>query len=291
MSKIGHSKRLIYFFGIKRSGQHALIEWIAKHFSGLIGFTNSAQSFPLQSFRVSHYMNVDMNKQKEMRDREHYGAEIDKEVHFITYEDIHRKVDSLHEAKERIESVDLTRLVGTCDYVQYVACIRDFYNNMASRMKMSRSRKATTCAPHRYMDECNQWWISWAKESMDVNSTFIWINYNTWMQDRHYRRSLELRLGLNSRYASRADSHSQTEIAQKHSGGHGSSFDKFTQTHQQGERYLQMLDDPEYREKVLSDDEARDLNLKIFGWTLTHEGTRYSAEDAEGRQAPLQAPR
>ncbi len=265
------NQRTIHFFGLKRTGQHALIEWIANHFEGLVGLTNNVQTIPVKTFKVTHYFNVDDPVAIEkMRAQEHYGAEIDKELLFITYEDFYRKVNNLLEAKEQIEMTDRTGITGEHGVVQYVVCIRDFYNNMASRMKMTRSRLPTTVAPHGYSQNAQEYWKRLAREF--GRKDFIWMNFNAWMEHPVYRRALERELGLDTKLADRADSHAKSTVAHKTYGGHGSSFDKFKQTRQQNARYLEMLDDPEYRDKVLSDNDARELNMLLFGWTLSPQG-------------------
>lgn len=116
-----------------------------------------------------------------------------------------------------------------------VLFMRDVYNCMASRLRAGRSLHLGC-------------WIAQAREALRLTQYIpglVVVRYDQW---RRFARWQQV-----SRH------------------GRGSSFDglrKSPSRMQLDQRWQQFTGDPDYRRSVIANDEIRDLNQQLFGWSL-----------------------
>lgn len=137
--------------------------------------------------------------------------------------------------------------------------LRDFYGHMASRLAYwDRWRENATCAPR---PDSVELWKLFARKSS------VLTLFPNLAKDRDYRLAEARRLDLPT-----PDLDPSVEYVDD--WGHGSSFDGTSLVGSQlavDRRHERYVADPRYK-VWLDDDEARELNLRHFGWTLTKEG-------------------
>lgn len=229
--------RTFYFIGLKRSGQHAIIEWIANHFNGPVPLTNNCIAWPPISKRVSHVFHVDdLDEVWEMRQSR---QQIPCEAQIITREDPYRRPHDLY-----IEG-------GT-----NVWCLRSFWNNAASRMNVNGSPE--------WDDRFPEWWLRFSNEIVECD---VPILYDEWCVNRDVHR---LMLGLE--YNEKAEELSKNVSHKGYCGNIGSSFYGWRKLGEPGRRWELMQHDKRFKHLVQTADECREANFQIFGWTLSKTG-------------------
>lgn len=137
--------------------------------------------------------------------------------------------------------------------------LRDFYGHMASRLKYwDEWHERATCAPR---PDSVELWKAFARK--DVTFTL----FPNLAKDRTYRLQEAIRLAL-------PNPSLDPSVEFVDDWGHGSSFDGTKKPGSQLDvhlRHLSYVGDPRYQ-VWLDDDEARELNMARFGWTLSKTG-------------------
>lgn len=224
-------------YGIMRSGNHAIINWVLRHFDSFI-FYNCCSVDKNGLVSVENY-----NVFK-------FGPEPYK-VSLASFEDELYGVDVKH---------DITPRIGN------IIILRDFYNTYASRFQKRRtetSRYWQERTWYRYDDV--RIWKRFAREFIG-NTNFtnsIKVNYNLWFSSKQYRESLSSNFG----------SFSDAGMGVVMNIAGGSSFDMLKYDGRAHEmrvlrRWIKYYKDKEFAEKILGDGEARELNKLIFGFSL-----------------------
>jgi len=141
-----------------------------------------------------------------------------------------------------------------------VLVIRSFYNHIASRIAYMRTRKVF--AHPGYKPDRVQWWKQHAREALCP--LYKVVAFDSWFHSASYRRMVEERLSLpcNDRH-----------LLTVGSDGSGSSFDK-TSFNGQAQRMdvLHRWQSVQFPDEVLQDNEAREMNHALFGWSLDKSG-------------------
>jgi len=245
----------------RRSGGHAIVEWIPLHFEEPGVLINSLRPH-VKWTRPTKYWNIEYpfhNADDETQLRQYEKGRL-KIVHpFVvtTYEDALRYADGLYRFK---------KYGITTSKIKYIIIIRDVYNHVVSRLKFSDKRK--TPAPPGWYSECI---IHWKQLAINKNFDFCFrLNYNDWFTKKKYRIQLGEMLELPNN-----DGRFDYKI---HSYGGGSSFTGTRKDANPKEilgRYKEYIEEfgitPKFK-KVLDDDELRKINLSIFGWALNKKG-------------------
>lgn len=173
----------VVFFGIRRGGQHAVINWVAAHFDEPVWFFNDIKDFnnpePILddtgATSLPEYVRNPMSIPNVWQ--------IPKKVLFQSYED--RSIHGLNfEANARI--------VGESRRTICVIILRDLFNTIASRFSHPGPVFQVTPA-------IRERWMDYAREAIGETHylpNMVFINYNLWFKSDLYRRRLERLMGL-----------------------------------------------------------------------------------------------
>lgn len=237
----------IRIVGLRRTGNHAIINWIRKQHCGEVWHLNSVRAGenPYR-YLYSHYP-------RESLRNEALGNFVTKDCLLYNYEDhdLDLVVNSKFEKKHDL-------YIGKSSTRYDLIILRDPFNLMASRIK------------NNYLNVRNpngnptQLWIEYAREFLGetnyLQNNKICCNYNRWFSDIEYRKEFASKLGLE--FTDRGINQVKTE-------GGGSSFDgeKFDGKATQMDvinRYKLFQDNPIYQQLV-NNEELREYSRKIFG--------------------------
>jgi len=257
--------------GLRRSGNHAIINWIGKQVKGNSVFINQVR--PLENpYRDQYESQVLLGRKLPEGDwkyrdidwweKEKRGEFSHKDCLIYSYEDqeLEKVTRSSFEKKHDI-------YLGKSEERFDVIVMRDPFNLLASRLK-TKPRKT---GPNFSMLEVYsrryslpELWISYAKECLGetsfLSSKKVFINYNKWFSDITYRK--EIAAQLNIEFTD--DGFNDVSIS-----GRGSSFDGTKHT---GEAYKMdvlnrwklFTDNSVYRQ-LLNTNELVNYSIKLFG--------------------------
>lgn len=243
----------------RRSGGHAIVEWIASHFNESGVLLNSLRPTITWNLSPTKYWNItypigNVENEKELKKYEKGWLRIKHHFLITTYEDPLRYYNSLYNGK--ISDINPTKTIP-------IIVVRDIYNNAASRLKFDTRRKKQA-PPGWYRENILHW------EKLISNKKFLQLNYNNWLQKKTYRMRIGKKLGLPNN-----DGHLNRTI---HSFGGGSSF---TGTREKAnnqmlinrwETYIKEFGITQQFQFLLNNDHIRKLNLSKFGWALNKKG-------------------
>lgn len=217
-------------------------------------------SWPTHTWKVTHiYHEEDKKRVKEMRKFEHDvgGPACRCDARIITIEDPFKKYEFEQLA------------IGDHEEDTHVFCIRSFWNNVASRMKLRNRHSAAWHKDFPY------WWLELSSAYLDAQYPWVMINYDKWDSDTRYRRQLMRIMSLDPTFEINANMKAYNTAHKGYAGNVGSSFHKWENRGDVTKRWELMMGDKRFRELVSSTDDdverCRELNLRIFGWTLGHE--------------------
>lgn len=218
--------------GIQRSGNHAVINWILGHFNSWV-FYNCC-------------LVENGSVEVEQENLHTHGVGLS-QVRLASFEDM----------PERIEEIGATMQGAT-----QIIVLRDFYNTYASRFEKRRMERSPYWVNKRWdhYDNVGLWKSLATRFLREEQKGEIRINYNLWFVSDRYRRSLSNNFG---EFTDRGVQHVP------YFGG-GSSFDCQRYDGRASEmdvlkRWVRYYGDEEYAKKILADEEAREMNRKIFG--------------------------
>jgi hypothetical protein len=233
--------------GLRRSGNHAIINWIRKQCTGTIKHLNN---IPINQnpyrFLYFHYPKAELQ-------REAVGNFLKKDWLLYSYEDY-----SLEEINNSEIEKNHDLYLGKSAVRYDIVILRDPFNLMASRLKKNY---ITVKTPNTNVIDL---WINHAKEftgeTNQLKNNKIVVNYNQWFMDIDYRRELTSQLKIDFTDAG---------VDQVKSYGGGSSFDgenldgKATKMDVLN-RYKMFREHPEYK-KLLENEELLEYSYRIFG--------------------------
>ena len=228
--------RELQVFAIRRSGQHAIIEWLAGHFPGEVLIQNNA----------AYLLDTDVRLLRE-------GQTSIRDAYIFNIES-----EDLEGAPQKIDENVWKTKRGFSSRTDRILILRDPYNMVASRVK------TWGYGPIWNMDAAKDaaLWKRHAAEFLGRGQAFsvppVRISYNEWFKSQSYRAAASAALGL-----AFTDHHIE-KIAWT-----GSSFDGFdkakdARTMDVLGRWKAYLDDPAYA-PCFQDLELRDLADEIFG--------------------------
>lgn len=245
----------------RRSGGHAIVEWIPLHFEESGVLINSLRPNVKWS-RPTKYWNIkypihNVNNETQLRQYEKGKLKIIHPFIITTYEDPLRYADSLYRFKKY--GINTSK-------IKYIIIIRDVYNHIISRLKFDTRHKKS--APPGWYSECI---IHWKQLVLNKNFNFcIKLNYNKWFTKKKYRIKIGKELELPN------NDGRMTYKIYKYSGG--SSFTGVKKDADPKEIlnrwkfHIEEFGITSEFQKVLNDDELRKINLSIFGWALNKKG-------------------
>jgi hypothetical protein len=222
------NQREIRVIGLRRSGNHTVINWIGKQTTGNSIFINHVK--PLENPYRNQYENQ-LNLQRAIErgadwkyrdlawwEQERKGNFSDKFCLMYSYED--QDIEKVaHPAFERMREIYL----GKSQHQFDVIVMRDPYNLFASRLQTKpRDEGPNFDMLNVYSKRYSlpDLWVAYAKEALGETSFLcenkIFINYNRWFLEETYRRQVATELGLEF---------SDEGLNDISKAGRGSSFD------------------------------------------------------------------
>ncbi len=244
------NQKEIRIVGLRRSGNHAIINWIRKQATGKVRHLNNipAQKNP---YRVlyQHYP-------KERLQLDAIGKFLKLDCLLYSYEDyaLSQITDWRFEKKHEL-------YFGRSSVRYDVIILRDPFNLIASRLKQGYLKVK---APEQTIINL---WLEYAKEFLGetqyLKNNKLCINYNRWFIDYKYRQQLATKLKLEF---------TDTGINEVKPQGGGSSFEGLKLNGKANEmkvldRWKNFVYHPLYRE-VLNNQELIAYSEKIFGHIL-----------------------
>ncbi|MDX9750663.1 MAG: hypothetical protein RBT71_06245 [Flavobacteriales bacterium] len=242
-------------YGMRRTGNHAVIEWLMQGREGRVIFCNDLQV-------GQHPATAPI---KRMRRGEGEPAII------TSYEDLDPMA---------VEREVRPEWFGERRQVHHVLILRDPFNLFASRYVWKRDRglRFRTDAAHR-AQLVDLWkthartFLEWRERTADEGSMWHVLDYNRWVTDLAYRRRMGEALG-----STRPDA----VIEEVGNFGGGSSFDGTAPVNGPRDRYLRrfepLVDVPAFR-ALFADEELVALYKRIFAPVPGVEGL-FTASDA-----------
>lgn len=241
------NQKEIRVVGLKRTGNHAIINWLRQQHSGEVWHLNNIRpgTNPYR-WLYSHYP-------KEHLKQEALGNFVAKDCLIYSYEDysIERVTDPKFERRHDV-------YLGKSSLRYDLLILRDPFNLMASRLKKNY---ITVKDPNYTVTDL---WLEYAKEFLGetnyLTNNKVCINYNRWFFDVEYRKNLASALGIEF---------SDKGIERVKSEGGGSSFDGKEFDGQATKmdvlnRYKLFEDDPAYQ-SLVNNEELIEYSRKIFG--------------------------
>lgn len=253
----------IRFFGLSRSGNHAVINWIIRQLEGSYCFLNCAElkhnpfvtARPLNDLGVVYKTNIeDFDLEKERK-----GEIIKKDYLLYNHEDCFLGAANKKQLLEKHNE-----WLGPAKKRTDILILRDPFNLFASRMKAGLLKGHFTHHGVRPISvmTLKRLYKQHAREFLGEKNNLrnkIGINFDSWTTDEDYRRKITGELGI---------PYSAKGLWDVPGVAGGSSFDG---TRYSGEaqkmnlnsRWEYYASDPEYLS--LFDEELMDLTRKIFG--------------------------
>lgn len=271
----------ISFFGLRRSGNHAIQNWIIRQNDSSFVHLNDCKLYSKNKNPYENFSKVTISGVNPLvyhrgmfRYRRYFKYLLDPKVEYLYgrnrpeldregLRDYRNKSLLLHSYEHySLDQVigdwfetERDNFVGKSQQRFDVLVLRDPFNVFASLIHRGED-----------MDKANsviRKWIEHAREYLGLTSHFknrVCISYNQWFTDKYYRQQIAKSLDLNF---------SDAGINAVVNVGHGSSFDGTTYDGSAREmpvlvRYKKYLEHPAMQ-KVLAHEELRDLAAKIFG--------------------------
>jgi hypothetical protein len=247
--------------GMRRSGNHAIINWIWKQQGdGVMHLNNLPVRYNPYRFLYEYFPT------------ERYGNESrrefsKKDLLIYSYED--KTLEAIADAKfEKKHDLYFGKSFKRYDII----ILRDPFNMYASRLKMKYERQQQSRHNIRETErltseESIETWLSYAKEFLGesnyLKNNKVCINYNSWCIDVEYRKKLTEQLDLEF---------SDAEFNRVKGAGGGSSFDGLNMRYEGskmkvGERWKVMAEDPLFI-NMIKNPTLLEYSYKIFGDSL-----------------------
>lgn len=248
--------------GMSRSGNHAIINWIIQQLQGRYCFLNCAEpkTNPFYTARpLNQAKTYRVNYPGFHLENERRGVFSRKDFLIHSYEDCF-----LSMLNHKVFNQQHDTFVGPSKRRIDILILRDPFNLFASRIRSGLFRrekglvkKAVTLLTAKRI------WKQHAREALGEKKHLrqgkIFINYNLWACDPHYRKSVATSLNIDF---------TDSGFNDVSSCAGGSSFDGLNFENRADdmkvlERWKHYINDQEY--KMIFDDEVISLSHKIFG--------------------------
>ena len=238
-----------FFFALKRSGSHAVINWILQHFDSYIHYNNC--------FFKNNYFYVNDQTAITKKGTEPY------QVSILSFEDkpteLERKFSS--DFKNIQKNVKPNK--------KNILLLRDAYNTYSSRYMKKLNPSKEMLWWNNIWNNYNDIniWISHAEEYLNPNylgNNLIKINYNDWFYKKEYRKKIS---------AEFQREHTDKGLETVLCNGGGSSFDKLNydrnaQKMKVLERYQEFITDKKFIYEIIFNKKVKKLNLEIFNFYI-----------------------
>src|SRR6185437_5194417 len=193
---VRNSKEL-QVFGLRRSGNHALIAWIAQQYSSPIVFLNSARPFhdPFSTHLMGKVPNSIPSRKLNGEEAERLRL-TPKNLLLLSYEDMNIR---------KLEKMDLLpsrqAWIGDSGSRQRVLLLRDFYNWIASRVRLLEKKGHAAEDIAGKVELHIDHWIMYAREFSRETRYLaeietVPVRFDRWSQEDSYRLEILGRLGI-----------------------------------------------------------------------------------------------
>lgn len=255
----------IRVFAIRRSGHHAIVNWIRYQSPGRHCFINDCKvgASPFEaSVRTNSVVGGWMGEHRYLNwEHERSGRHAKKGILIHNYEDgdFRRYVGRVTPERE-------AAWIGESRRRTTLLVLRDPYNLLASRLKWFHGRGETPTMER--FAEFRVLWKLYAREFAGVTSWLedaVHVSYNAWFRSRAYRDEIGSRIGFRNRDVG-IDKVARWGPATSRldASFDGLTYDGRAQAMQVLERWKGFADDPFYRAQF-EDEELVDLSRRIFG--------------------------
>lgn len=241
------NKKEIRIVGLRRSGNHAIINWIRKQQKGEVLHLNNVRAGKNPYRVLYHHYRTDRLRQEAL------GYFTKKDCLISSYEDY-----NLEDITDKNFAKKHDLYLGKTEQRYDVIIIRDPFNLLASRLQKGYTSIKSN------QNTVIDLWIAYAKEYLGetqfLQNNKIGINYNQWFLDVAYRQQIASRLNLEF---------SDAGLEKVKGQGGGSSFDglefqgKASNMDVLG-RWKNFASDDLYK-KMLDNQELVEYAEKIFG--------------------------
>lgn len=232
--------RAFFLFGLRRGGNHAILEWLRGHFDeNKVWHLNDADMSLLET--DGKQLTVDRIRYSKM------PVPSGKTILIVGYENIDPMLFPLaHNA----------RIAHRSDVV---VVLRDYPNNAASIVKQAYSDPAW--AYSRRISGFPELWKRYAEYLESGAFGHTYISYNKWFVDLEGRRDISRSLGLK---------HSDRGLGVVNPAGRGSSFEGMRRAGRAQEmnvlnRWQGMFDHDLFQFLLLADDDVLEMSRRLFG--------------------------
>jgi hypothetical protein len=184
-------------FGLRRSGNHAVIAWLAQQYDSPIVFLNNARAFhdPFTTYLMGGVPNAIPHRKLSHEEAEVLRA-TPKNLLLLSYEDMNirklAKVDLLP---------DRQAWLGNSGSQRRLLLLRDFYNWIASRVRLFENKGlAAEDIPGKIKPQIRRW-IMYAREFVGETKFLaehdtVPVRFDLWSNDDAYRLEILRRLGI-----------------------------------------------------------------------------------------------
>lgn len=243
--------RLDRVLGMRRAGNHAMIDWLAasagRHTLHINDVEPGRNAFRYRD--VYPHVSAPPEHAEIMQSGRHGFFPFELDALLISFEDrlVKPTLDAV--ARERSE-----RHYGRFSTATFFLVLRDPYNLFASRIKkgLIHTPEDASLSRHLFVDH--------AKAFLNPPPGLIPISYNRWLSDSDYRNDIQKRAGLTVREVNR------DRVSQY---GQGSSFDGLAMdgrgSQMAVEARWQLVSDNPLFQQLASDEEVRHYGGRIFG--------------------------
>lgn len=185
----------IQFFGLRRSGNHGVIAWIAQQYDTPIVFLNNTRPFedPFAAFRFAKMPNTIPARRPGPGRLETLRLK-QKQLLLLSYENV--ELDELGGA-DILPS--RAQWLGASREIRRVLLLRDFYNWFASVVRLIETKIGADTDVAKRTPRLVQQWLSYAREFLGETShlgEIERISYNKWFTDDAYGSSVLGCLGV-----------------------------------------------------------------------------------------------
>jgi hypothetical protein len=267
------NQREFRIVSLRRSGHHAVIDWLMRQLAGEIVHLNDLRPTvnPFRQYWLGGVRGKGHGAEYRMRDlaeiefysgdsgkdrlrQDSRGAFTPKDALLLNFEDC---------AISRVFSKRSHRLhdlhVGRSARIRNILILRDPFNWMASRLKIGfRDVKGPT---RRTLTDL---WLEYAREFLGetkhVPQPAVFVNYNRWFSEKEYRRELADELGV----PFLDEGLGQVATQAGGSSFDGTAFEGRAQDMKVLERWRSFADDEEFRQ-LIGHAEVFDCSDRLFG--------------------------
>jgi hypothetical protein len=255
----------IQIFGLRRSGNHAVIAWIAQQYSSPIVFLNNARPFsdPFTAYLMGRVPNAIPHRKLDADKAERLRAQ-KKELLLISYEDV-----AIRKLSKRELLPEKQLWLGESGRCRRLLLLRDFYNWIASRVRLLENKGKLTDDILDKVGVQIGLWIMYAREFVGETRHLqsietVPVRFDRWSDDEPYRLEILERLGIAVL--------NNTRLVVPKAGG-GSSFDgtRFSGSAESMDiqnrwKYLELSEyRPLLQQIAQRREEIDEYNRKIFG--------------------------